>query len=98
MQGLKSAILAIFHKWAIWLDWPCPVSAVLQKNQQDFFFLCYISILTYFLNMKPLSEVTPLLLVIQIQIQAYINIPKSNTVNKNYRVRVKKKIGLTFSS
>ena len=29
MHGLKSAILAIFQKWADWLDWPCPVSGAL---------------------------------------------------------------------
>jgi hypothetical protein len=29
MQGLKSAILAIFQKSADWLDWPCPISAAL---------------------------------------------------------------------
>jgi hypothetical protein len=31
MQGLKSAILAIFQKSADWLDWQCPVSATLKK-------------------------------------------------------------------
>ena len=28
MHGLKSAIFAIFHKSADWLDWPCPVIAL----------------------------------------------------------------------
>ena len=55
---------SIFHKSANWLDWPCPVSAVLQNRPHDLFF-SFI-----FLNMKPLSEVAPILLVIQIQIQA----------------------------
>ena len=34
MQGLKSAILAIFQKSADWLDWPCPVSAALHFRPQ----------------------------------------------------------------
>ena len=37
MHGLKSAILAIFQISADWLDWPCPVSAALQNDSQDFF-------------------------------------------------------------
>ena len=41
-----------------------------QKLLDDFFFLSYILIFIYFLNMKLLSEVAPCLLVIQIQIQA----------------------------
>ena len=69
MHWLKSAILAIFQKSADWLDWPCPVSAALQNGSQDIFFLFYIYIY-FFLNMKPLSEVVPGLLDIQIQIQA----------------------------
>jgi hypothetical protein len=68
MHWLKSAILAIFQKSANWLDWPCPVSAALQNRQQDLFFSFILSFIL--LNMKPLSEVAPLLLVIQIQIQA----------------------------
>ena len=48
MDGLKSAILAIFQKWAIWLDWPCPVSAVLQNHQQDFFSLLYFNFDLFF--------------------------------------------------
>ena len=70
MYGLKSAILAIFQKLADWLDWPCPVSAALQNCSQDFFFSFIFSFSFIFLHMKPLSEVTPGLLVIQIQIQA----------------------------
>ena len=70
MHGLKSAILAIFQKSANWLDWPCPVIAALQNRTQDLFFLFYILIFIYFLNMKPLSEVATGLLVVQIQIQA----------------------------
>ena len=42
MHGLKSVILAIFQKPADWLDWPCHVSAALQKSSQDFFSLLYI--------------------------------------------------------
>ena len=72
MHGLKSAILAIFQKSADWLDWPCPVSAALQNGSQDFFFSFTFTFKFsfIFLNMKPLSEVAPRLLVIQIQIQA----------------------------
>ena len=44
MHGLKSAILAIFQKSADWLDWPCPVSAALQKGS----FFSDISIFFYF--------------------------------------------------
>ena len=69
MQGLKSAVLAIFQKLADWLDWPCPVSAALQNGSQDFFLLSFIFLFIFF-NMKPLSEVAPGLLVIQISIQA----------------------------
>ena len=43
MHVLKSAILAIFHKLADWLDWPCPASAALQNGSQEFF-LFYILI------------------------------------------------------
>ena len=67
MHWSKSAILTIFHKLADWLDWPCPVSAAL-KNGSLIFFLFYIFI--DFLNIKPLSEVLPRLLVIDIRIQA----------------------------
>ena len=38
LHGLKSAILAIFHKSADRLDWPCPVSAALKNGSQIFFF------------------------------------------------------------
>ena len=65
MHGLKSAILAIFQKLANWLDWPCPGSAALQNRRQDLFSLLYFKFHLFFLNMKPLSEVGPLLLVIQ---------------------------------
>ena len=64
MHGLESAILAIFPKSGNWLDWPCPVSAALQNCSFLFIFLFL------FLNMKPLLEVAPGLLVIQIPIQA----------------------------
>ena len=47
----------------------CPVSAAL-KTAHWIFFLFYILILIHFFPMKPLSEVAPGLLVIQIQIQA----------------------------
>ena len=74
MHWLKSAILAIFQKSADVLDWPCmsighvcPVSAALKNGSLNFFYLSYFN---FFLNMKPLSEVVPRLLVIQIQIQA----------------------------
>ena len=76
MHGLKSAFFAICQKSAGWLDWPCPVSTALQNGSQDF-----ISKFSFmFLNMKPLSEVAPGLLVIQNQIQAVclytaINVP-----------------------
>ena len=63
MHDLKSEILTIFHKLADWLDWPCPVSAALRNGSQN-------SFLFYILHMKPLSEVAPCLLVIQIQIRA----------------------------
>ena len=33
MQGLKSAILAIFQTW---LGWPCTVSAAFKNPSQDF--------------------------------------------------------------
>ena len=36
MHGLKSVILSILS--ADWLDWPCPVSAVLQIGSQNFVF------------------------------------------------------------
>ena len=58
MHGLKSAILAFFQKSADWLDWPCPVSAALHFRSEDFFKI--------FLNMEPLSEEAPRILVIQI--------------------------------
>ena len=64
MHGLKSAILAIFHKSANWLDWPCPVSAALQTRPQDLFSPLYVNIHSFFLNMKPLSGVAPGRLVI----------------------------------
>ena len=63
MHGSKSAILTIFQKSANWLS---PVSAAIQNGSQDFFSLLYLnSYLFIFLNMKPLSEVVPGLLVIQ---------------------------------
>ena len=34
MRGLKSAILAIFHKWANWLDWPSPVGAKIKIRKK----------------------------------------------------------------
>ena len=64
MHGLKSAILVIFQELANWLDWPCPVSAALQNRPQDLFSLLYFNFHLFFLNMKPLSEVVPGLLVI----------------------------------
>ena len=68
MHGLKSAILAICQKSAVW---QCPVSAALKNGSQDFFpFNVYILILIFKKNMKPLSAVPPGLLVIQVQIQA----------------------------
>ena len=73
MHGLKSAILAIFQKLADWLDWPCPVSAALQNDSQDFFFSLIFKFSYIFLNMKTLSEVAPGLLFIQIQIQAVLD-------------------------
>ena len=72
MHGLKSTILVICQKSANWQDWPCPVSAALQNRPQDFFFLFIFSFI--FLNMKPLSELAPGILVIQIPIQAVWNI------------------------
>ena len=41
-----------------------------QNGSQEFFFSFMFKFLFIFLNMKPLSEVAPDLLVIQIQIQA----------------------------
>ena len=70
MNGLKGAILATFQKLADWLDWPCPVSAVLKNGWLIFFFSFLFQFSFIFLNMKLLSEVAPRLLVIQIQIQA----------------------------
>jgi hypothetical protein len=35
MQGLKSAILAIFQKSADELNWPCSVSAALKKPSAE---------------------------------------------------------------
>ena len=61
MHGLKSAILALFQ--------PCPASAALQSGSQ-IFCLLYLNFYLSFFNMKPLSEVGPGLLVVQIQIQA----------------------------
>ena len=69
IHGFKSAILVIFvifQKSADWLDWPCPVSAALKNGLLIFYTLIFV----IFLIMKPLSEVAPRLLVIQIQIQA----------------------------
>ena len=62
MHGLKSAILAIFQKsadWLDWLDWPCPVSPALQNSSQDLFFSFTFKLSFIFLNMKPLSEISP---------------------------------------
>jgi hypothetical protein len=56
--------------WLDWLDWPCPVSAVFHNHPQDLFSLLYFNLHLFFLNMKPLSEVVPGFLVIQIPIQA----------------------------
>ena len=70
---LKTAILAIFQKSANWLDWPCPVSAALQNHPQDLCFSFKSSFSFIFLNMRPLSEAVPSILVIQIQIQAVWN-------------------------
>ena len=64
---VKSAILAFFHESADWLDWPCPVSAAHNNCSLKIFFSF---IFYFFFNMKPLLEVMPRLLVIQIQIQA----------------------------
>ena len=70
---VKSAILAIFQKSANWLDWPFPVSAVLQNWLQDFFFLCYMYFnfnLFFWIWHHCQYIVAPLELVIQIQIKA----------------------------
>ena len=70
MHGLKSAILAILPEISDWLDWPCPVSAALQNRPQDFFFSFIFKFAFIFSNIKPLPEVPPGFLVIQIQIEA----------------------------
>ena len=62
--------MPLWHFFRNWLDWPCPVSAALQNGSQDFFFSYTFKFLFIVLNMKPLSEVAPGLLAIQIQVQA----------------------------
>ena len=66
MHGLKSAILAISQKLPDWLDWLCPISAALHFCPE----------------LKLTSEVTPGLLVIQIQIQAAFRDSKSEQVKE----------------
>jgi hypothetical protein len=70
MDGLKSVILAILPEISNWLDWPSPVRAAIQNRQQDFIFSFIFQFAFIFSNIKPLPEVPPGFLVIQIQIEA----------------------------
>ena len=53
------AILAIFQKSADWLDWPCPLSAALQKGSQDFFSLLYSNFHSFFLKCEAIVRSSP---------------------------------------